>query len=363
MRNRIVLLGVVIGLLVGAAAVGLIVVKDDNQATRVSTLRKLPVPGGWAAYETADAGGPVAWQVRGELPKLPDHATAYRTRTPATADDVSSSVACSSDGPPCPTPPPTIDITTDPSIKREALGDYPLVSVDKGFERLEDQPVPMIDIYPPPTIRTRTITGAHLGLLAVPAGEWTYLEPAFVFELADGGEVKVVALVDELLAVPRPGGPPPAPGGPPQEVPPAPPNPGGGGSSSESCAGSSSASSGGGGEQNQPLTIEVCASPSSPKVGETVTFRLEARDPDAPEYDTVCPAPPIFGDEQDPPVRCTAVGCAAEDPPSPESRSASRTYTHAYAKPGTYTAVFAADSCGGPKSSRGEVQLQITVTG
>src|SRR5688572_18829350 len=84
MHNRIVTLAVVIGLLVGAAGVGLLIATDDDEGTAVDAgLPKLPM--GAYGERTAAAGaadmmlaGPVEWRVRGDLPDLPGYATAYR---------------------------------------------------------------------------------------------------------------------------------------------------------------------------------------------------------------------------------------------------------------------------------------------
>ena len=503
MRNRIVLLAVVIGLLVGAAGVGLLVVTDTDDGTSVAAdLPKLPI-GAYGERTMAAAAdsmlaGPVEWRVRGELPDLDDHATAYELRAPTAAakerllgafpDDLSvrvapdgswngpaydmndctvttregppdapvacssassgvaTAVACAPDQP-CEPPPPPADlpseseakeialrtleragidtsgsmeaygpadgwnITTEPRVDdrrvfglgtylqigakgkivsaggrlvtTDAIGDYPLVTTAKGFERLKEQggsgpgvlrggPEPAIAIAPgepvpdggPPQPIVRTITGVTLGLQPTFGGETNYLAPVFLFETDDGGVVPVPAVVDELLQQPGGAGvPEPAPVPEPGQVEPAPPSDGGGtGStgSSEACAGSASGSSVGG-DPNQPLAIEVCASPSNPTVGETVTFRLKASDPDAAIDAEGCQQPrATFGDEQEGSASCLAL-CQKENP-SPEATTLGRTFTHAYAKPGTYTAVLTADSCA-PKASHGEVRLQITVRG
>jgi hypothetical protein len=439
------------------------------------------------------AGGPVEWRVKGELPGLADHATAYRVvapndsaaprlaaaiaapkvslgphgewsfpecgppavdtptgvaESPTVACGVASSgtaVTCSS-GSPCepvtPPPPPDLPsradgerialhaldvagvdtsgsvtvtgpvggwtVSTEPRVggvrayewvtllqigskgrvvsgygqlgEPKALGDYPLVTAAKGFERLKAQPFPVplrggaeralaiAPGQPVPDSTTpvvRTIVRVSLGLQSVASAQDAFLVPVFLFETDDGGVVPVPAVIDALLEQPG-GGPEPAPApvpGKPGQVPPAPPADGGGGnSSSQACAGTSSAASAnGGGNDNQPLTIEVCASPSHPKVGETVTFSLKASDPDAAMDADGCQQPTAgFGDEADQSVRCMSI-CSRESFP-PEATAVGRTFTHAYAKPGTYTATFTADSCA-PKASHGEATLQIVVRG
>jgi hypothetical protein len=263
-----------------------------------------------------------------------------------------------------------------------ALGDYPLVTVAKGLERLKARPFPMplmgaaeartgigpgqpVPVPDNTTPVVRTITRVTLGLQSADSPRDAFLVPVFLFETDDGATVAVPAVIDALLEQPDTGpgpGPVPVPGGPPQQVPPAPPRGGGGTSTgnSQSCAGSSSASSAGG-ESNQPLSLEVCASPINPKPGETVTFSLKASDPDAAIDADGCQQPTAgFGDQADQSVHCMSI-CSRDTFP-PEASTLGRTFTHAYAKPGTYTATFTADSCA-PKASHGEVQVQITVRG
>jgi hypothetical protein len=525
MRNRIVLLAVIIGLLVGAAGVGLLVVTDDDDGTSVAAdLPKLPI--GAYGERTAAAGAadmmlamPVEWRVRGELPDLDDHATAYRVDQQTSEETVATlaaalsldgkpvesregwavqdgdrrlfvgrgswnygadatcapvdggapdmAVSCASGSvstvAPCPPdakceaptpPPPPVDLPSKDEARRialrtfdaagidasghvevfgpgdawevmaepkldgrrvfgagnnlsvgpkgailrgggqlidaSAIGDYPLVTTAKGFERLKEQwgsgpgvlrdgREPAIAIAPgepapdggpisdPRQPIVRTITGVTLGLQPTYGPDTTYLAPVFLFETDDGGVVPVPAVVDELLEQPGGGGTPepapvPVPAEPPGQVDPAPPNAGGGSSGStggsEACAGSASGSSAGG-DPNQPVAIEVCASPSNPKVGETVTFHLKASDPDAAMDANGCQQPrAAYGDETEGAVSCLSI-CQKENP-TPESTTIGRTFTHAYAKPGTYTATFTADSCA-PKASHGEVRLQITV--
>jgi hypothetical protein len=272
------------------------------------------------------------------------------------------------------------------------VGDYPLVSTAKGLERLkaQDGPVPMgrpepavdmaaaaerstIAVAPAPDQPVpalgpvvRTITGVELGLQPYGSPDGTmFLVPVFLFRIDDGGVASAPAVIDSLLTQAGAGpGPAPEPGGPPQQIAPVPPNSGGGSSStgsSEACAGAASASQAGGGEPDQPLALEVCASPTNPKVGETVTFSLKANDPDAAVDADGCQQPSAgFGDQPDRSVHCMSI-CSRDTFP-PEATTLTRTFTHAYAKPGTYAAHFTADSCA-PKASHGEVSLQITVRG
>jgi hypothetical protein len=497
MRNRIVLLAVVIGLLVGVAGVGLLVVTDDDGTSLAADLPKLPVGvlgelSTRAAAADSMLAGPVEWRVQGDLPKLDDHATAYRLDAPTDAAVrrlttalpdarlagprgewtlAPTGVGCSPPPPgaapdtpvscasgtvstaaPCPpeaiceiprpqAPPADLpseedaraialrtldaagfdtsghvevfgpgdawEVMANPKVHgrrvfgaanhlsvgpkgvilrgggqllaADAIGDYPLVSTEKGVERLKAQgngggfparggPEPAIAIDSDAPIQqqpvVRTITGVTLGLQPTFGTTEGYLAPIFLFETDDGGVVPVPAVIDELLEQPGGGGQPepeplPEPG-PPGQIEPAPPSDGGSTGSSQSCVGAASGSSAGG-DPNQPLALEVCASPINPKPGETVTFHLKASDPDAAIDADGCQQPrAAYGDEQDGAVSCLAL--CQKDNPSPESTTLSRTFTHAYAKPGTYTAVFTADSCA-PKSSHGEVKLQINVRG
>jgi hypothetical protein len=268
-------------------------------------------------------------------------------------------------------------------IAADAIGEYPLVTTAKGLERLKAQGTPgVLRGGPEPAIAydagapvpdrrpiVRTITGVTLGLQPTFGQTEAYLAPIFLFETDDGGITPVPAVVDELLEQPGGGGEPkPEPVPEPGQIEPSPPSDGGssgggsGGStgSSESCVGAASGSSAGG-DPNQPLALEVCASPSNPKPGETVTFTLKASDPDAAIDADGCQQPrAAYGDEQDGAVSCLSL--CQKDNPTPESTTLGRTFTHAYAKPGTYTATFTADSCA-PKASHGEVKLQINVRG
>lgn len=260
------------------------------------------------------------------------------------------------------------------------LGEYPLVSTTKGLERLEAQwgggpgvlrggAEPAIAVapgepYPDTRPVVRTITGVTLGLQPSFGARTQYLVPAFLFETDDGGVVPVPAVVDALLEQPGTPEPVPAPG-PPGQIEPAPPSDGGGSGgstgSSEACSGASSSSVSSGGETNEPMKLEVCARPSRAKVGETVTFTMTASDPDAAIDTNGCQQPLAgYGDEGEGTVQCMAL-CRREDFP-PEATTLTKTFTHAYAEPGTYTARFSVGSCA-PKASQASVELQITVRG
>jgi hypothetical protein len=254
----------------------------------------------------------------------------------------------------------------------DEVGDYPLVSVEDGLKRLRrpsavfggEKAMAMGPVIPGkrgegPARLGRVITDVDLGLMPVYVTDRTWLEPAFLFRFDDKDTVAVPAVVDELLVGPDGGWAPhpmpkrvPDDPGPPKPVPPI----GGGGTCSGSAAASSSKADG----ENQALTVEVCASPTRVRVGETVTFRFKAHDPDAAIDTEGCQQPrAIYGDEGEGSVQCLAL-CSKDSPP-PESMSVERTFTHAYTEPGTYKAMFTVGSCA-PKASSGSVAVAITVT-
>ena len=218
--------------------------------------------------------------------------------------------------------------------------------------------------YPDTRPVVRTITGVTLGLQPSFGATTQYLVPAFLFETEDGGVVPVPAVIDALLE--QPGTPEPAPEpGPPGQIEPAPPSDGGGSGgstgSSEACSGSSSGSVSSGGETNQPMKLEVCASPARVPVNEPVTFTMTASDPDAAIDTSGCQQPRAsYGDEGEETVQCMSL-CQRESFP-PEATTLTRPFTHTYATPGTYTARFSVGSCA-PKASQAQVELQITVVG
>ena len=135
-------------------------------------------------------------------------------------------------------------------------GDYPLVGVSAGLDRLNQgsrwivyggpgpvpmmgavhQPAPLVCsgadcpvVTMPPKVVV-TVTGVHLGLgwasLARPSMAEGWLVPVYVFELDHGRSISVLALSDDVLTPP---GPQPAPatvtvpGPKPSIVPPSPP--------------------------------------------------------------------------------------------------------------------------------------------
>jgi hypothetical protein len=106
--------------------------------------------------------------------------------------------------------------------------------------------------------------------------------------------------------------------------------------------------------------IEACATPSTVRPGQAVTFSLKAQDPDAAIDTSGCQQPLArYGDENDGgAVRCESI-CVRDDYP-PEATTYAHTYSHSYTAPGTYTASFTIGSCA-PRASSGTVEIQITV--
>ena len=243
------------------------------------------------------------------------------------------------------------------------IGDYPLVGVQGGLDRLrEGVAVDSGPLYDgrEPAIATApadkhvvTLTGAHLALQQV--GE--YLVPVYAFELKGGGELPVPAVTDRYLEQVRPDD------GPPKPVP-------GGSGNSGSCSGSASGVGAGDddGNRNQPLTVDLCVEPDKVKVGQPVTFKVTATDPDASIIDQCGSPTAAFGDGEPAQPDC-GIACTLSLPLHPEKAPRTRgeltkSYTHAYAKPGTYTATFGFQS--GPCnhwSSQGEATATVVVVG
>ena len=238
------------------------------------------------------------------------------------------------------------------------IGDYPLVGVQQGLDRLRDGagvgPMPLADssgrepaIDLPAGKHVVTLTGVHLALQQV--GE--VLVPVYAFEVKGGGELTVPAVTDRYLERVRPpdGRPEPAPAD----------------TGSGACSGSGAGTTDG--EANQPLTVGVCVEPAKAKVGQEVTFTVTVTDPDAEIYEGMCEGPSTrFGDEEM--VASTlcghACGAGGRAPHVTERKAGevTRTFKHAYAKAGTYTATFfyRSDLCS-KWSSAGEGTATVVV--
>ena len=105
------------------------------------------------------------------------------------------------------------------------------------------------------------------------------------------------------------------------------------------------------------MTIEVCASSTTVKVGKEDVFTVKASDPDGPVGELHA----AFGDDADAP---TAGGTCIDttDARSGRSDELAREFRHTYAKPGTYTAVFTnLRECAGGWSP-GKAVIEVTVT-
>ncbi|MBW3667697.1 MAG: hypothetical protein KY443_00675 [Actinobacteria bacterium] len=263
-------------------------------------------------------------------------------------------------------------------LKAKRIGDYPLAGVDVGLARLRegrgvgarpmaDAALGAIEPYCPDTADCAapppsgpvivTITGVHLGLQHVADA----LVPVYVFKTDHGGELAVPAVTDRWLEETSPtrdddGEPEP-------DI----------GHSSGACGVSVSGrgvdAEGGTDDVNAPLTVEVCVEPARAKVGEEVTFTVTVKDPDAEIYDEVCAGPlVVFGDEELVARTMCAHACDAggRAPTVTERRAGelTRTFTHAYAKPGTYTARFAyrSEPCS-TWSSSGQGTATVVVVG
>lgn len=258
------------------------------------------------------------------------------------------------------------------------IGDYPLAGVDVGLARLRegrgvgatpmaDAAIGAIEPYcpdtadcaalPPPGPVVVTITGVHLALQHVADA----LVPVYVFETKDGGELAVPAVTDRWLEETNPtqGGD----GGREPDV----------GHSSGACGVSVSGRGvdpeGGTDDANAPLTVEVCVEPARAKVGQEVTFTVTVKDPDAEIYDELCAGPEVdFGDDELVARTLCAHACdAGGRAPSitePRAGELTRTFTHAYAKPGTYTARFGyrSEPCS-TLSSSGQGTATVVVVG
>ncbi|MGI8810493.1 MAG: hypothetical protein ACR2KK_22105 [Acidimicrobiales bacterium] len=121
---------------------------------------------------------------------------------------------------------------------------------------------------------------------------------------------------------------------------------------------------------NQPLTVQVTSTPTAPKAGETVTFRVVVDDPDGSQ---LLDRTGIANDYGDAPPEggvnahrdCTE-RWGPWTPGPTEPVRAELTFRHVYAGPGTYVASFPFRSLGdcpqGPRPSDGIGTVTVTVT-
>ncbi|GAC1517625.1 MAG: hypothetical protein NVS1B12_04360 [Acidimicrobiales bacterium] len=163
----------------------------------------------------------------------------------------------------------------------------------------------------------------------------------------------------------RPAAVPPAagpPGAPPTVAPPAPTS-----APTTAAVPPACRADGSGCAPNQPMTVRATASPAYPAAGDTVTFSVTAADPDAPIDAGGCGRHHVFGDERS--GTTCAPSCAAPDPSAtfqPTPGRVDETFTHVYAAPGTYTAVFdyhsGGECSGDPYASSGEARVIVIVS-
>ncbi len=117
---------------------------------------------------------------------------------------------------------------------------------------------------------------------------------------------------------------------------------------------------------NQPLTAKVTYTPSTPKAGETVTFRVVVDDPDGSRFLDTSGIANNYGDA--PPeggVGGHADCIARFGPWTPDASQpihADLTFRHVYANPGTYTVSLPFGSLGDCTYARSEAVATTTVT-
>lgn len=105
---------------------------------------------------------------------------------------------------------------------------------------------------------------------------------------------------------------------------------------------------------NKPVTLSITVSPSSPKVGQTVTLRLTVTDPDASNVTANMDGGwKGEGPFLSTPLSCTKPGYGPWTPPEPKSGSRTYTFTHVYSEAGTFTLHFWGISWSGPPWSSG----------
>lgn len=210
------------------------------------------------------------------------------------------------------------------------IGDYPLVGVQAGLDRLRDGPATGPRPAAAPDIRKVVVTGVHLALQQVD----DVLAPVYAFELEGGSEVTAPAVADRYLRR-----------HPARSVDPGVPE---AGSASCSAGGAAGVAAGAPEPANQPLVVTVCVEPATAEVGQPVTFTVTAVDPDAPVPE-VCGNPTVqFGDGSSADDDC-GLGCTLSKPVTPrrtepQPGKLTRIFTHAYAEPGSYNARFSFQS-------------------
>lgn len=119
-------------------------------------------------------------------------------------------------------------------------------------------------------------------------------------------------------------------------------------------------------DENQPIAITIAVTPAKPKVGEVVTFAVEANDPDA-QIDRDCVGG-NYGDQFSDPKTCSAPVCLAQygkwSPPPKRPDQVQFTFQHIYSSPGKYEVSYPFVSyrgCGNPFYSQSEGRQTVMV--
>lgn len=123
---------------------------------------------------------------------------------------------------------------------------------------------------------------------------------------------------------------------------------------------------------NQPASGQVTPSSQTVRVGDTVTFRLTASDPDAAPL-SVCRADFGQGEQGfvcDPRPKMDPNFCKAQygpwTPPAKQPGNLDTVEQHTYAQPGTYNVTFtinsAQEQCNNPYASTTDLQATVVVT-
>ena len=111
----------------------------------------------------------------------------------------------------------------------------------------------------------------------------------------------------------------------------------------------------------------VKVEPATPKAGDTVTFTLHATDPDSFIPSGGFCGGASYGDGEASKCGPSCAGTGPQfgpwDPPPARPGDSTFTVSHAYAKPGSYTAIFSitADQCG-PRSSDASASIRVQVS-
>lgn len=119
---------------------------------------------------------------------------------------------------------------------------------------------------------------------------------------------------------------------------------------------------------NQPLTVKVTVTPATPKVGDTVVFRVVVDDPDGSMLLDRDGIANNYGDAPPGPVPTAHRDCLERwgpwTPGAPQPVHADLTFRHVYTGPGTYVASFPFKALGdctfGPSEATGSVAVTVS---